>query len=89
MEEYELGSWVLGKQAEEAIARLEKKHKRRQEGNKKLMTYLNAGQYVQLTDNTIASLQEQGFDLVVEKQVYQGNLPVEERIEYFKVKLDK
>ncbi len=89
MEEDSQGRYILWQSAQDKIAKLVKKHKRMQDGQKKIMKSLNSGKWVQLTDTTIESLAEQGFDLIVQTQTYQGNLPVEDRVEYFKVKLNK
>lgn len=88
MEEVINGDFVLKSDVGKLLARIDKHHRRIMEGNSKLITRLNAGKTLLLTQEIIGKLLEKGFDLeVTDPPPYQGNLPVEERIEYFSVKL--
>ncbi|CAH9014610.1 hypothetical protein VP424E501_P0227 [Vibrio phage 424E50-1] len=88
MEEASDGDFVLKSDVEKLLVRLDKHHRRCIDGNAKLITNLNTGKTLLLTEDIIRSLTDKGFKLeVTDPPPYQGNLPVEERIQYFSVKL--
>ncbi|AUR89250.1 hypothetical protein NVP1121O_222 [Vibrio phage 1.121.O._10N.286.46.C4] len=70
------------------VRRMEKKESRRREGTIKLLQKINSGGTVVIDKHTISWLEACGFNLVVEPSVYNGNLPLEDRVEYFRVRLD-
>ena len=88
MEEDIAGDLVLKSDVEKLLARIDKHHRRSMEGNAKLITRLNEGKTLLLTEHIIGGLTSKGFKLeVTDPPPHQGNLPVEERIQYFSVKL--
>ena len=82
----EQGEWVKY----EDVERLKKKFERQQQGTNKLIKKLLSGEEFLAPKDIFEKVIEWGFEVEeLELPPYQGNLPVEERVEYKKFKLKR